>query len=75
MDQLCGEPNKRDEINEVRKNILTLQVAVRADLQSEIDRLIRFNVHDNQWKRENMHYERCLLEEDMHYYRRYDDTA
>lgn len=75
MDQLCGEPNKRDEINELRKNILDLQVAIRADLQNEIDRLIRFNVNDNQWKRKNMHYERCFLEEDMHYYRRYDDKA
>ena len=73
MDQLCGEPNKRDEINEVGRNIFTLQEAVRADLQSEIDRLIRVNVSDNRWERENMNYERYLLEKDMHYYRRYKE--
>ena len=73
MDQLCGEPNKREEINEVGRNILALQEAIRADLQSEIDRLIRVMVSDNRWERENMNHERYLLEKDMRYYRGYKE--
>lgn len=72
MDQLCGEPNKADEINKLRDNILALQVAIRGDLQNEIDRLIRFDVNNTQWKCENIHYERCHLEEEKRYYHRHD---
>lgn len=73
MDQLCGEPNKREEIDDLRRSILDLQVAIRDGLQDEIDRLIRFGANDNHRERDNMHYERCLLDKEMHYYRRHDE--
>ena len=60
VDQLCGEPNKRDDVNEVQQEILALQWAIHNDLQSKLGHL---NENDNRKERENIQHEIDLLED------------